>query len=86
MRRVKEVNGNAISTGFLGLMSGVIGMGCAACGSLLLTSFLSLAGASAVLTFLPFRGGEFGIVGVILLGFSIFTVSKQIQNPGVCKI
>ncbi len=85
-RRIKEVKDAGVTTGFLGLASGVVGMGCAACGSLLLTSILSLIGASSILTKLPLNGGEFGILGLILLGFSIFAVAKQIQSPSVCKI
>ena len=75
-----------ITTGFVGIASGVLGMGCAACGSLLLTSGLSFVGASGILAFLPLAGGEFGVLGVILLSVSIYLTAKQIQNPAVCKI
>lgn len=85
-RKVSEVRQSGVATGFIGLTSGVLGMGCAACGSLLLTSGLSLIGASGILAFLPLAGGEFGILGVILLLVSIHLIAKQIQNPAVCKI
>lgn len=84
-RRIKEVRQEGVVTGFLGIMSGVLGIGCAACGSFLLTS-LTLAGASGVLAFFPLGGSEFGILGVILLSVSIYLAAKQIQNPAVCKI
>ncbi len=85
-RKIVEVRQSGIATGFLGIASGVLGMGCAACGSFLLTSGLSLVGASGILSLLPLNGGEFGILGVILLAFSIYLTAKQIQNPAVCKI
>ncbi len=85
-RKVSEVRQSGVTTGFIGLASGVLGMGCAACGSLLLTSGLSIVGASGILAFLPLAGGEFGILGVILLLVSIYLIAKQIQNPVVCKI
>lgn len=85
-RRVNEVKHAGIATGLFGIASGVIGMGCAACGSFLLTSMLSLVGASGILAFLPLNGGEFGILGVILLGASLSMTAKKIQNPAVCKI
>jgi hypothetical protein len=85
-RKISEVRQSGVATGFIGLASGVLGMGCAACGSLLLTSGLSLVGASGILAFLPLAGGEFGILGVILLLASIYLIAKQIQNPAVCKI
>ena len=85
-RRVDEVKQAGVATGLFGITSGVIGMGCAACGSFLLTSVLSLVGASGILAFLPLNGGEFGILGVILLGVSLYMTAKKIQNPAVCKI
>ncbi len=85
-RRIVEVKQSGIATGFLGITSGVVGMGCAACGSLLLMSILSVFGASWILSFLPFNGGEFGILGVILLATSLSMIAKQIQNPAVCRI
>lgn len=85
-RKISEVRQSGVATGFIGLASGVLGMGCAACGSLLLTSGLSLIGASGILAFLPLAGGEFGILGVILLVVSIYLIAKQIKNPAICKI
>lgn len=85
-RRVDEVRQAGVATGLFGITSGVIGMGCAACGSLLLTSVLSLVGASGILAFLPLNGGEFGILGVVLLGTSLYMTAKKIQNPAICKI
>lgn len=83
-RRIKEVKQNAVATGFLGITSGILGVGCAACGSFLLTSF-SLVGAGGTLAFLPLGGGEFGIIGVVLLGIAVYMTAKQIENPLICK-
>ena len=85
-RKINEVKQGGIATGFFGVASGVLGIGCAACGSLLLTNGLALIGASGVLAYLPLAGGEFGILGVILLSVSIYLTAKKIQNPAVCKI
>ncbi|MSR71574.1 MAG: hypothetical protein EXS50_02830 [Candidatus Taylorbacteria bacterium] len=85
-RKIGEVKQSGIATGFLGITSGVVGIGCAACGSFLLTSGLALIGAVSILAFLPLAGGEFGIIGVILISASIYLTAKQIQNPAVCKI
>src|SRR3989344_2281404 len=84
-RRVAEVRGSGVATGFFGIISGAAGMGCAACGSLLLTSTLSLVGASWLLSYLPLAGGEFGILGVILLSVSLYLTAKRIQYPAVCS-
>lgn len=85
-RRIKEVGQGGIATGFFGITSGVLGVGCAACGSFLLTSLLTLIGAGGAIALLPLQGSEFGILGVILLAFAVYTTAKQIENPLVCKI
>ena len=85
-RRIKEVKQSGLAAGFFGITSGVIGVGCAACGSFLLTSILSLFGVAGILTFLLLHGGEFGILGVVLLSVSLYLTAKQIQNPAVCNI
>ena len=77
-RRIAEAKKGGIATGFLGITSGVLGVGCAACGSLLLTSVLAFFGATGILSFLPLAGGEFGILGVILLLGSLFLLARQI--------
>ena len=64
----------------------MLGVGCAACGSILLTTVLAWVGAGALIRLLPLQGEEFGIIGVILLAISIFLTAKQIDNPVVCKI
>ena len=83
-RKITDIKQSGARTGFFGIVSGIFGIGCAACGSFLLTSVLSLFGASGILAFLPLAGGEFGILGVILLGVSLYMTGKQIQNPAVC--
>lgn len=72
--------------GFGGLISGFLGIGCATCGTFVLTSLLGLFSAGALLTFLPLNGEEFGILGVGLLGYSSYVLSKKIKEPGVCAI
>lgn len=84
-RNASLVGKGGTVTGFLGLVSGVFGIGCAACGSFILTSVLALFGASGVLALLPFGGEEFGFLAVLLLLVSVGIASKQISNPLVCK-
>ncbi|PIR84038.1 hypothetical protein COU18_01370 [Candidatus Kaiserbacteria bacterium CG10_big_fil_rev_8_21_14_0_10_51_14] len=84
-RRIGAAKGAMMTAGFSGMASGIFGIGCAACGSFLLTSILSSFGAAGALFILPLRGGEFGILGVVLLGLSIFLVAKHITNPLVCN-
>ncbi len=63
-----------------GLASGLFGIGCAACGTFVLSTLLGVAGAVAVLTHLPFGGAEFGFLGVGLLLYSSFALGKKIAH------
>ncbi|MCP6718769.1 MAG: hypothetical protein KJI71_00875 [Patescibacteria group bacterium] len=79
-----QKNGMALSFG--GLVSGMFGIGCAACGTLVLGPLLSMIGAGGIIALLPFGGQGFGVLGVGVLSFSIFSTAKKIQDPLVCKV
>ena len=74
-----------VAAGFGGIASGVLGIGCAACGSFILSTTLSSLGAASALAILPLRGGEFGILSVVLLLVSLMLISKKIATPLICK-
>lgn len=73
-------SGTALFASILGL----IGSGCAACGSVVLTLLLGSASAFAILAKLPFGGQEFLYLAIVVLVYSIYSVSKKIQAPLVC--
>ena len=77
--------GGSMAAGVGGIASGALGIGCAACGSFILTATLSSFGAAGALSILPLRGGEFGILSVILLAFSLVIISNKIATPLICK-
>lgn len=77
--------GKDMAAGFGGVASGALGIGCAACGSFILSTTLSLFGAAGALAILPLRGGEFGILGVVLLLVSLSLISTKIAAPLICK-
>lgn len=74
------------ATGIGGLISGIFGIGCVACGSFILTSALALFGAGGLVVALPFGGEEFGFLGVGLLMYSIYVTAKKINEPLTCEI
>ncbi len=69
-----------------GLIAGTFGIGCAACGTFILTSTLTLFGATGVLAYLPFGGEEFGFLGVALLLYANYLILVKINEPLVCKV
>ena len=74
------------AAGLGGLASGFVGIGCAACGTFVLGPALSFLGATGLLALLPFEGQEFGVLGIGMLGFSVFLVAKKIAEPLACPL
>ncbi len=76
--------GAAASLG--GLASGLFGVGCAACGTFVLSPLFSFVGASGLSALLPFGGEEFGALGVAMLGFSLVLPARKIGAPLACPL
>ena len=70
----------------LGVATSMLGVGCASCGSVILTSFIGFGSATAVLVLLPFRGQEFGFLGIGILLFAISLTIRKIDQPFVCEV
>lgn len=85
-RQVPVAGSSANAAGILGAVSGVFGIGCAACGSVIISGVLTLLGGGWLLAFLPLHGAEFGLLGVLLLSFSVYQLSKRINDPLVCPV
>lgn len=89
---IRKVRGSASSVrstgvaGISGLISGVFGIGCAACGTFVLTSVLALIGVGGLVAYLPFKGVEFGFIGIGLLLYSTYSLIRKINSPLVCRI
>lgn len=66
------------------LVAGSLGIGCAACGSLVLTSLLATFGGAALVALLPLQGAEFGVLGVVLLTYTCVRLLQAIAAPNVC--
>ena len=78
--------GQNIALGSGALASGVLGIGCAACGSLILGGAVPFLGAAGALAVLPLNGEEFGLLSVALLFVSLLLISKTIAEPAACPL
>lgn len=83
--RARRIQAGGIMTGVSGVVAGALGLGCAACGSLILTALLGTTAGIGALAFLPFGGSEFGILGIGLLAYSTYLLVRQI-NKTTCDI
>lgn len=84
-RKINSKNSKAELTSIGGILSAVLGIGCAACGSVILTAILGIFGAGSLIILLPLKGMEFGILGLFLLGFSTVYLLKRINDPLICR-
>ncbi len=68
-----------------GVLLGILGAGCGACG-ILAASFLSFFGIGSIVAVLPLGGVEFEIAGIILLVVSLILILSQLIDKNNCKL
>lgn len=71
--------------GTSGFILGMIGVGCASCGSVILSSFLGIGTTAGFIGILPLKGQEFGLLSIFLLSISIYLLAKKINDPIICN-
>lgn len=69
----------------LALVSGVLGVGCGACGSVLLSSIFGITLATGIAGALPLKGLEFGLLSILILIGSIVYIAYSMNKPLTCK-
>lgn len=72
--------------GWVGVVVGILGVGCLSCGSVILAAIFGVGASTAFLALLPFGGKEFALVGIISLVISIIFIGRKIVQPVVCEI
>lgn len=75
-----------VGSSLFGAMVGSLGIGCASCGSVVISSVFGIGASSAFIGILPLSGHEFGIIGIIILSYSIYMIAKKIDQNFACKI
>lgn len=83
--RTGRVFAKGAAAGATGIAAGTLGVGCAACGSVVFTAAAGTAFGASALSLLPLGGGELGIIGALLLAYSTYVLSKQITKT-TCEI
>lgn len=74
------------SLSFFSFVFATLGLGCFACGTLIMSSLLAYVGLGGVLLLLPFAGEELLYIGVIFLAITAYSLYKRAVNPLVCPI
>lgn len=86
--REHDLSAAGSSSSMVGVVLGMAGAGCAACGSALLIGILSIFGASGLVVLLPLGGLELSIVAVIALLLSTYWVAEGMRGAriGGCPV
>ncbi len=69
-----------------GVILGLLGVGCASCGTVAVSAFFGAGATAGVLALLPLKGEEFGILGVIFMALGVFLAAKKIEQPLACAV
>lgn len=85
IKKAAVLSGNTAAMSIPALISGFLGVGCAACGSFL-PIFPSILGLSGLFIILPFEGKEFSILAILLLFIAIILLAQRINKPPVCLL
>jgi hypothetical protein len=78
--RVHGLSAESTGGSTLGIILGLLGAGCAACGSAILAGLLSLVGAVGLGTLLPFEGLEFSALAVVALLLSTYWLADGMRG------
>lgn len=73
-------------SGLLGIIISILGVGCASCGAVLLSSLLGFTLTIQILAVLPLHGKEFSIAALLLLLSSLYFTTKKIAYPSTCAL
>lgn len=81
--REHDLSASGGSGSALGVAVGVLGAGCAACGSALLVGLLSLVGAGGLVLALPLDGLEVSLLAIVLLALSTYWLAEGMRGGAV---
>ncbi|MEF8776455.1 MAG: hypothetical protein V5A43_08140 [Haloarculaceae archaeon] len=81
--REHELRAAESSGSVAGVFLGVLGAGCAACGSAILVGVLSLFGAAGLVTALPLEGLEFALLAVVVLLLSLYWLADGMRGGSI---
>lgn len=84
--KVSSFKAHSSAASVMGALVGILGLGCAACGSFIIMTLIPFLGLGTLFAVLPFHGKEFGILGIILLLISLYLTLKEIAHPPVCEV
>ena len=76
----------AAGSSLFGTFVGILGVGCTACGSVIISSIFGLGATAGFIGLFPLKGSEFGILGMTILLWANYSLAKKIHQPIACSL
>lgn len=83
VRRRLALGGTA-GAGVAGLVVAVVGVGCSACGAVVLSFLIGTTATASFVGLLPLRGQELNLVSVAVLAATLVVAIRKLTEPVVC--
>jgi len=74
----------SIGVSTIGTIISLLGVGCTACGSVILSSIFGISAVTSVLGLLPLKGVEITIIGLLILLWSVWYTAYRYSSPITC--
>lgn len=84
--RRRAALGGPSGLGLVGLLGALVGIGCSACGAVVLSSLFGVAASASFVGVLPLGGLEFEWGAVVILLVSVLIVAHQLDQPMTCEL
>lgn len=84
--RARVASRRVQASSMFGVLVGILGVGCSACGSLAISTIFGISTAGVVINFLPFKGIELNLLSIFIIAGSIIYLAKKLQSPDTCKV
>jgi len=84
--RTRMVLQRAAGASVFGIAVSILGVGCSACGSVVISTLFGISTAVIIINFLPLKGIEFSLLSIVVIIGSIVYLAKRLQTPGICKV
>lgn len=79
---VRDVSGMGVA----GLLAALVGVGCSACGAVVLSALVGATATASFVGLLPLRGQEFTLLSAAILAAAVVVTARKLAEPVACEL
>lgn len=79
---IRDVSGMGVA----GLLAALVGVGCSACGAVVLSALVGATATASFVGLLPLRGQEFSLLSVAILAAAVVVTARKLAEPVACEL